>query len=333
MTIGRSWRVGFLSPADDDARHQVFGDLPVEVVTPATRDQIGISDVVRGVDILISDWSGELVPTGDDFRSAPHLCFVQRPGIGVDDHDVGALTEAGIPIANTAGVTGPSMAEWCLGAAISLVRRIGDADRWVRSGEWPQLKLAERGAVDLASLRVGVVGFGPVGRIAAQRFQAIGCSVAYWSRRRRTETESDGVRWLPLDDLLPQSDVLVVAIALTDETQELIDRFRFDLLPQGAFIVNVARGAVLDEAALIEGLADGRLGGAALDVFAEEPLPADSPLRTLDRVILSPHSSANTPQTRARLLTALHENLSRIVSGQPALWVVNGISPTVVRRR
>ena len=333
MTIDPPWRVGFLSPADDDSYQEVFGSLAVEVVTPTTRDQRGVSGVVRAVDILISDWSGKLVPASDDFRAAPHLCFVQRPGIGVDDHDVEALTEAGIPIANTAGVTAPSMAEWCLGAAISLARRIGDADRWVRSGEWPQLRLAERGAVDLASLRVGVVGFGPVGRMAAQRFRDVGCAVAYWSRRQRTETESDGVPWLPLDDLLTQSDVLVVAIALSDETRGLIDRSRFDLLPDGAFVINVARGAVLDETALTEGLADGRLGGAALDVFAVEPLPPDSPLRTFDRVILSPHSSANPPQTRARLLTALHENLSRVVSGEPALWVVNGISPNIVRRR
>lgn len=327
------WRVGFLSDADDHARHQVFGDLPVEVVTPTTRDSAGVTGVVRAAELLISDWSGKLVPTGDDFRAAPHLSFVQRPGIGVDDHDVDALTDVGIPLANTAGVTGPSMAEWCLGAAISLVRRIGDADAWVRSGEWPQLKLAERGAVDLASLRVGVVGFGAVGRIAAQRFRGVGCSVAYWSRRKRSESESEGVPWLSLDDLLTQSDVLVVAIALTDETRRLIDRSRLERLPRGAFVINVARGAVLDEAALIDGLADGQLGGAALDVFEEEPLPSDSPLRTLDRVILSPHSSANTPQTRARLLAALHENLSRIVSGQPALWVVNGVSPDIVRRR
>jgi phosphoglycerate dehydrogenase-like enzyme len=327
------WKVGFLSPADQSDHDTVFGELPFEVDTPVTRDAAGVADVVGTCDILVSDWSGKLVPTGADLASAPYLCFVQKPGSGVDDYDVAALTRAGIPIANTSGVTAPSMAEWCLGAAINLVRRMGDADTWVRSGEWPQLKLADRGAVELASLRVGVVGFGPVGRMTAERFRGIGCAVAYWSRRQRDPTESGGIPWLPLDDLLSQSDVLVVAIALTDDTRNLIDRRRVELLPPGAFVVNVARGAIVDERAIIDGLVDGRITGAALDVFATEPLPADSPLRTLDRVILSPHSSANTSQSRARLLTAVNENLARIAAGEPVKWVVNGMSPSITRKR
>ena len=98
-------------------------------------------------------------------------------------------------------------------------------------------------------------------------------------------------------------------------------------------MVNMARGAIVDEVALIEGLEEGRITGAALDVFATEPLGADSPLRALDRVILSPHSSANTPQSRSRLLAAVNENLTRIAAGQPVKWVVNGVSPAITRRR
>lgn len=325
--------VGFISPGDEDDRSVVFGDLPFEIRTPATRDASGISDLLTEIDVLVSDWSGKLVPTSADLAAAPHLCFVQKPGSGVDDHDVATLTRRGIPIANTSGVTGPSMAEWCVGAAIALVRRIVDADRWVRSGEWPQLELADRGAVELASLSVGVVGFGPVGRMTAQRFRAMGCDVAYWSRRQRDPDESDGVAWLPLDELLARTDLLVVAIALTDETNDLIDRQRLGLLRPGAYIINVARGSIVDEAGLIDGLRTGRFGGAALDVFGTEPLPADSPLRTMERVILSPHSSANTPQSRHRLLEALHENLARVAAGEPVHWVVNGVDPRIEPRR
>lgn len=325
--------VGFLSPGDEDDRGVVFGDLPFDIRTPITRDASGVSDLLTDIDVLVSDWSGRLVPTSADFADAPHLCFVQKPGSGVDDHDVATLTRRGIPIANTSGVTGPSMAEWCVGAAIALVRRIVDADRWVRSGDWPQLELADRGAVELASLSVGVVGFGPVGRMTAKRFEAVGCDVAYWSRRERSLDESDGVPWLPLDELFAQTDLLVVAIALTPETNNLIDRHRLRLLRPGAYVINVARGAIVDEAGLIDGLHTGRLSGAALDVFATEPLPADSPLRTMDRVILSPHSSANTPQSRRRLLDALHENLSRLAAGEPVHWVVNGIDPQIEPRR
>ena len=325
--------MGLLSPADEADTRQVFGDLPFEIRRPVTRDPAGISGLVTDIDILVSDWSGVLVPTGPDLTAAPFLSFVQKPGSGVDDHDVAALTRAGVPIANTAGITAPSMAEWCLGAAISLVRRIHDADHWVRAGEWPQLRLADRGAVELASLNVGIVGFGPVGKLAAQRFAGLGCSVAYWSRTRRDPAESAGIPWLELDDLVRRTDLLVVAIALTDDTRNLIDQRRLAMLPPGAFVVNVARGAVLEEAALIDGLAGGRIAGAALDVFETEPLPPDSPLRTFERVILSPHSSANTPQSRQRLLAALHDNLARVAAGEPVHWVVNGISPSIVRRR
>ena len=325
--------VGFLSPGDADDRDMVFGDLPFDVRIPASRDAAGVSDLLTGIDVLVSDWSGKLVPTSADLADAPYLCFVQKPGSGVDDHDVAVLTRRGIPIANTSGVTGPSMAEWCVGAGIALVRRILDADGWVRSGEWPQLKLADRGAVELASLSVGVVGFGPVGRMTAQRFAAMGCDVAYWSRRERNLDESDGIPWIQLDELLARTDLLVVAIALTPETSNLLDRRRLNLLRPGAFVINVARGAIVDEVALIEGLRTGRFTGAALDVFATEPLSADSPLRTLDRVILSPHSSANTPQSRQRLLVALHENLSRVAQGEPVHWVVNGVSPLIEPKR
>lgn len=325
--------VGFLSPGDQDDRSVVFGELPFDVRTPTTRDESGVSELLEEIDVLVSDWSGKLVPTSADLAGAPYLCFVQKPGSGVDDHDVAVLTRRGIPIANTSGVTGPSMAEWCVGAGIALVRRIVDADQWVRSGEWPQLKLADRGAVELASLSVGVVGFGPVGRMTAQRFAAMGCDVAYWSRRERNHDESGGIPWMPLDDLMARTDLLVIAIALTDETTNLIDHTRLSLLRPGAFVINVARGAIIDEAALIEGLRVGRFSGAALDVFATEPLPADSPLRTMDRVILSPHSSANTPQSRQRLLEALHENLSRLAAGEPVLWVVNGVDPRIEPKR
>lgn len=333
MTAAEKWQVGFLSPGDERDREAIFEGLPFEVHTARTPNADGVSEVVEASEILVGDWSGKLVPTSADLLSASRLCFVQKPGSGVDDYDVAGLTQAGIPIANTSGVTGPSMAEWCVGAAISLARRIYDADQWVRSGEWPQLKLADRGSVELASLRVGIVGFGPVGRMTAEHFRAIGCDVAYWSRRQRSDAKSGGFPWQPLEDLLARTDVLVIAIALTDDTRGLIDRRRLGLLPPGAFVINVARGAILDEEALIDGLDSERITGAALDVFATEPLPPDSRLRALDRVILSPHSSANTPQSRARLLHAVRENLTRVAQGEDVLWVVNGVSPAIVRKR
>lgn len=324
--------VGLLSPADPAEEAALFEGLPVEVLRPMRRDPDGVSAVVADVDILVADWSGRLLPTTSDITGARWLAFVQKPGSGVDMFDLAAFDRAAIPLANTRGTTAASMSEWCLGAAITLARRIADADTWVRNDEWPQLELASRGAVELASQRVGVIGFGPIGQHCAQRFAALGCQVAFWSRRQRLDHETGGVPWRPLDELLAESNVIVVAVALTDETRHLLDRRRLALLPTGAFVINVARGPIIDESALIEGLTTNHLAGAALDVFEHEPLPPTSPLRRLDRVLLSPHSSANTPQSRARMLAAVRDNLSRAIEGEDVQSVVNN-APSRVRRR
>jgi D-3-phosphoglycerate dehydrogenase len=160
----------------------------------------------------------------------------------------------------------------------------------------------------------------------------MGCDVVFSSRRERTLAETSGIPWVPLDELVATSQLVVVAVALTPETRQLLSRDRIMRLPEGSFIVNVARGAVIDEVALIDALRSGHVAGAALDVFESEPLPADSPLREIDRVILSPHSSGNTPESRQRLFEAVRENLKRAVTGEPVRWVVNDVSPNIVRR-
>jgi D-3-phosphoglycerate dehydrogenase len=209
---------------------------------------------------------------------------------------------------------------------------MGWADRQVRAGGWPQLELIRRGSGELAGRRVGVVGLGAVGDACARRFVAMGCEVSYWSRRRRTPEEEGGLRYRALDELLGASEVLVVAVALTPDSYHLLNAERLAKLPAGAYLVNVARGDVVDEAALADALAQGRLAGAALDVYAVEPLPADSPLRAMDDVLLSPHAGGATVQAAGRTLQRSVDNLRAAVSGQPVRSVVNGVDP-VVRRR
>jgi D-3-phosphoglycerate dehydrogenase len=152
--------------------------------------------------------------------------------------------------------------------------------------------------------------------------------VAFWTRTPRP----DDPAYRPLDELLATSDVLVVVVALGDETRGLLGADRLRLLPRGAVLVNAARGGIVDEAALLPMLDDGRLLGVALDVFETEPLPADSPLRTHERVLLSPHVAGATAQARLRIAVAVQQNLRRAISGEPVHDVVNGADP-VVRRR
>jgi D-3-phosphoglycerate dehydrogenase len=231
-----------------------------------------------------------------------------------------------VPVANCAGANTTSVAEWCVSATLALLRRTVEADAAVRAGSWPQTALGGR---ELAGSRVGVVGMGPVGRSAATLFAAFGCDVVHWSRTRRDDAPAP---WTPLEDLLATSDVVVLVIALGDATRDLLDEAGLARLKPGALVVNAARGGVLDEPALARALDSGHVGGAALDVFRVEPLPADSPLRTAPRVLLSPHAAGSTVQAVTRILQQTNDNLRRVLDGEPVVDVLNGLPARVVRR-
>jgi D-3-phosphoglycerate dehydrogenase len=203
----------------------------------------------------------------------------------------------------------------------------------MRAGGWPQIDLARRGSRDLGASRVGLVGFGAIGQACAQRFAAFGCPISYWSRLRRSRDEEWGATYRDLDDLLAQSDVVVVAIALTPQTRGLLDQGRLARMPANAVLVNAARGPVVDETALAAALSAGRLAGAALDVFGTEPLPADSPLRSVERVLLSPHAAGATVEARRAIFDMTGDNLRWALAGAPVANVVNGVDPVVRWRR
>ena len=319
------WRVLALPPVP----HAVAVDLfvpdrrdVVEVVTPAERTQEAVARLLPDVDVVLGDWS----PSLRLLDPGPRVCFVQQPSVGVDGIDVAACTAAGVPVANCAGANTTSVAEWCVSATLALLRRTVEADAAVRAGSWPQTALGGR---ELAGSRVGVVGMGPVGRSAATLFAAFGCDVVHWSRTRRDDAPAP---WTPLEDLLATSDVVVLVIALGDATRDLLDEAGLARLKPGALVVNAARGGVLDERALARALDSGHVGGAALDVFRVEPLPADSPLRTAPRVLLSPHAAGSTVQAVTRILQQTNDNLRRVLDGEPVVDVLNGLPARVVRR-
>ena len=319
------WRVLALPPVP----HAVMVDLfdpqrrdDVEIVTPAERTQDEVARLLPDVDVVLGDWS----PSLRLLDPGPRVCFVQQPSVGVDGIDVAACTAAVVPVANCAGANTTSVAEWCVSATLALLRRTVEADTAVRGGSWPQTALGGR---ELAGSRVGVVGMGPVGRATAALFGAFGCDVVHWSRSRRDDAPAP---WVELDDLLTTSDVVVLVIALGDATRDLLDESALGRLKPGALVVNAARGGVLDEQALVRALESGHLGGAVLDVFRVEPLPAGSPLRDAPRLLLSPHAAGSTVQAVTRILAQTNANLRRALDGEPVVDVVNGLDPHVVRR-
>jgi len=329
---GAPWSLLALAPLDPGLLAALFAELPVVVSTPQERTPEAVAAALPTAEIVMGDWTGGLRLTGDLLPLAARLAFVQQPSVGVDSLDIAALTVAAIPASNTAGANAVSVAEWCVGAAYALLRWLAWGDAEVRRGGWPQLEVAQRGGGELTGRRVGIVGMGRIGIECATRFAALGADVAHWSRTERKPEDAGGARWLPLDELLAHSQLLVLVVALTDETRGLMSAERLAQLPAGAFLVNAARGGIVDEDAMLAAIRSGALAGAALDVYATEPLPADSPLRSEDRVLLSPHAGGATREAQGRLIAAVIENVRRAVSGEPVLNVVNGLDP-VIRRR
>ncbi|MEV4065041.1 NAD(P)-dependent oxidoreductase [Nonomuraea dietziae] len=314
------WNLLALTPLPPEALRGLLAPLGDRVTLSFARDRAAMEAALPQAEIVLGDWSAGLAMDAAAVAAAPRLAFVQQPSVGVDGHDLAALSAAGVPLANTAGVSAVAVAEWCLGAALTLSRRLVAADAAVRAGGWPQLDLGPR---ELSGSHVGVVGYGPIGQECARLFGALGCRVSHWTRTPR------GEGYAPLEEIVATADVLVVVIALSDETRSLVDPSR---MKKGALLVNAARGGVVDQRALAAALREGRLGGAALDVFDTEPLPQDDPLRDLASVLLSPHVAGVTPQSTGRLVASVVGNLTAAVEEKKIENVVND-APARIRRR
>lgn len=333
MATARPWRLLSLAPTDPERVRGWFAGLPdLELVLLPGRTQGAVRAAIADAELVLSDWSSALRITAGEVAAAPHLALVQSASVGLDSLDVAALTVAGIPVAHPAGLNAPSVAEWCLAAALYLWRELRSADEDVRAGRFDPFALPARGNRELAGARVGILGYGDVGSRTARLFAAIGADVAYWTRRERSPAETGGVPWLALDELVARSDVLVSNLALTAETAGLLDARRLGFLPLEAIVIDAGRGGIVDHVALLDRIRASAVRGAAIDVFELEPLPADSPLRTEPRVLLSPHAAATTRESLARIFGHVVANIGRATRGEPLEKVANGVDP-IVRRR
>ena len=320
-TTTARWRVLALPPLPQEVLESLFGDPRAELLLPAERTQAAVDALLPEVDLVLGDWTHTLRVD----EPGPRLAMVQMPSVGFDTIDIDRCAAAGIPVANCAGANTTSVAEWCVSATLALLRKTVEADSAVRRGEWPQTTLGGR---ELGACTVGIIGMGAIGNAVARILGGFGSTVQYWSRRLHDEAPAT---YIELDDLMATSDVVIVVIALSEETRGLIDARRLALTKPGALLVNGGRGALVDEPALAEALRAGTLTAAALDVFATEPLPADSPLRDLP-VLLSPHMAGSSGEAVMRIVGQATANLRRALDGEPLLDVVNGVDP-VVRRR
>jgi D-3-phosphoglycerate dehydrogenase len=333
--MNQPWRVLCLFPLPAEHVLPLLGDLPdrTELRLLCMPSQAQLHAALADAELVLASWqSSHPLPfdAAAVAASGPSLAFVQQPSVGTDSVDLDALAARHVPVSNTAGANARSVAEWALGAAIAVSRSMAWADAQVRAGHWPQLEVGTRSHGEIGGLRVGVVGLGAVGSLTASLFSALGCDVAYWNRTPRPQAPFP---YYELPQLCARSDILVLCLPLTSDTRGLISTEQLAALPANAILVDVGRGGVLDHAALYDAIASGHLSGAALDVYPEEPLPLDAPLRQLDRVLLSPHGGGASRQAVAGVIAASVANLRRVLDGEPVRNVVNGVSPVVERRR
>lgn len=255
--------------------------------------------------------------------AAPRLKLVGVHGVGVDGIALKDATARGIMVVNTPGANARSVAEHALALTFHLAKAIGGGDRAARASDGTFKYRAP--LLELEGATFGVVGFGAIGRVTARLARSLGMEVVVWTRRPgdpavRTEGFRQAVQ---LDDLLGESDVVSLHLPGGADTRGLISRQQLARMKPSAFLVNTARGALIDEAALIEALKERRIGGAGLDVFAQEPLPAGSPLIGLDNVVLTPHLGGSTQAALRRTATALADEVLMARRGDRPANLVN----------
>ena len=286
--------------------------LAVKAVAPG--DDAALAAALPRAEVL---WHVLEPVTAAMIAAAPRLTLVQKIGVGVNTIDLDAARARGIAVCNMPGTNSRAVAELTLALLLACLRRVPALDAATRAGlGWsrPAGEMDRFGEV--GGRTVGLVGYGAVPRLLAPVLRAMGAKVLYWARKPDADA-SDA--WRPLPDLLTTSDIVSLHLPLVPETARLIDSTALAGMRPGAVLVNTARGGLVDEAALVEALRDGRLAAAGLDVFADEPLPASHRLLAFDNVVLTPHLAWLTPETLERSLAVAVENCRRLGSGEPLL--------------
>jgi D-3-phosphoglycerate dehydrogenase len=252
-------------------------------------------------------------------ESAERLRIVARYGVGVDRVDVAVATTHGVVVTNTPGSNSGAVAELTIALMLSLARQITAANEAVRHGDWPTLD-----GVGIRRKTVGLIGFGSVGREVARRLKGFGCRlVAFDPYVEQEIAEEYEVRLVSLEEILPEADFISLHAPATDSTVRMVDREFLERMKRGSFLINTARGDLVDEEALVSSLEKGHLQGAALDCFSQEPPQKDSALLRLSQVIVTPHTAAHTDEAMNQMgWTALNCCLAALRNERP-LHVVN----------
>jgi lactate dehydrogenase-like 2-hydroxyacid dehydrogenase len=291
--------------------------LPREILLEKVRD-------AEGLHVLVLDRVDAAL-----LEAAPRLRVVSTSAVGVDNIDLNACTARGIPVGHTPGVVTAATADFAVALMLAASRRLWEAARYVRNGQWKEWSPTLMIGNDLHGKTLGIVGMGRIGQAIAKRARGFDMKILYHSRNRKPPAEARlGATYCSLNELLKESDIVILSLPLTEETRFLIGEEALERMKPSAYLINAARGAVVDTDALYQALSGGNIRGAALDVTEPEPIDTDHPLLTLDNCLITPHIAPTTLETKALMTEMSVTNLLRGLRGEPLLHCANPESQT-----
>jgi D-3-phosphoglycerate dehydrogenase len=292
---------------------QLLEEARVDVVQlPPGSDEAALMEEAPRADALITRGG---IRVTREMMASPRLRVAGVHGVGCDHVDLQAAKELGKVVFNTPSALTETVAEMALALMLALTRRVVSADRAVRAGEWTR-KYGDLIGSELMGKTVGIIGMGRIGSAVARRLKPFRVELLYFDVVGRPELEAElGLRRVELDTLLGMSDIITLHTPLSPQTRGLISRREFTLMKDGVYIVNTARGKIIDQRPLIEALEAGKVAGAALDVFEEEPLDPGGPLASMDNVVLTPHLGASSREAMRRMAVEVAEGIIEVLRG------------------
>jgi phosphoglycerate dehydrogenase-like enzyme len=335
-----SKKVLILSPLPEDAARMLIAakvsasELEgVSIVTYKGTKGTDLIEAVADADVIIGDYTFNVAINAAVMQAAKRCIFIQQPSTGYQHIDVDAAAREGIPVANTGGANTFAVAEHTIMLILACLKKLLLAHEKTKRVEWAQDEMPLYGVFEFWGKTLGIIGMGRIGKEVARRAKPFGPRLIYHDVDRLSpELErSLDLTYRTLDEVIAQSDVITIHTPLSPQTENLINAERIAKMKPNAIIINVSRGAIVDEAALAKALKEKRIQGAGLDVFADEPINSKNPLLDAPNIILTPHIAGATNESRARIIEMTIDNVVSVLRGQEPINIVNGVKPRFSR--
>jgi phosphoglycerate dehydrogenase-like enzyme len=301
-------------------------DVPrFEVIPGNEMSEEEVKKTFSEADVVMGDYTFKQKITANIVSSARNLKLIQQPSVGYQNIDVEACTSRGIKVANTAGANTISVAEHTIAWGLCLLKNMLHAHTSTKLGGWEQMSIRP---AELKGKVWGIIGFGRIGQAVAERLKPFQLSgIMYYDTHRPglSVEQKFGVEYTEMSTILSQSDIVSLHVPLTDATRTMINEDALNSMKRGAYLINVARAELVDEKAIAEAIMRGKIGGAGIDVFSEEPVTMDNPLLGVEseRLLFSPHVAGVTDEAARRIINMATANIARVLKGEKPESLVN----------